>query len=62
VIDALLRSSLPMPLGAMMDYLFRPKASLVAEHLVPLVDSLPVWNADVLRVGVHARTRAADGE
>jgi hypothetical protein len=62
VIDALLRSSLPMPLGAMMDFLFRPKASLVAEHLVPLVDSLPVWNADVLRVGVHARTGAADGE
>jgi hypothetical protein len=60
-LDTLFRAPLPVPQGVMLDYLFRPKASFVMEHLVPLVDALPVWNANVLRVGVHVRTYVADG-
>jgi hypothetical protein len=61
VVDALLHTSLPMPLGAMLDYLFKPKASFVLDHIVPLVDAMAVWNTDVPRIGVHVRTLAADG-
>jgi hypothetical protein len=61
VIDALFWTSLPVPEGVMLDFLFRPNASFVTEHIVPLVDALPVWNSDMPRIGVHARTGAADG-
>ncbi len=61
VIDALFWTSLPVPEGVMLDFLFRPNASFVTEHIVPLVDALPLWNSDVPRIGVHVRTGAADG-
>jgi hypothetical protein len=50
----------PVPVGLALDFLFRPNPAFVNASLLPLLQSLPAWQCDGPRVGVHFRTLAAD--
>jgi hypothetical protein len=58
---AVFHPAAPLPLGPMMELLFRPHPSLLTQSLLPLLRSLPAWTQPGPRVGVHIRTGVIDG-
>ena len=49
-----------MATSAVLDFLFKPSPSFIAEALVPMLSVLPAWTRPGPRIGVHLRTFELD--
>jgi hypothetical protein len=54
--------ALPLAVGPMLDFLFKPSPSFIAQVLQPMLQRMPAWLSSGPRVGVHFRTLEADGK
>ena len=58
--QALFSGRHPMATSAVLDFLFKPSPSFIAEALVPMLSVLPAWTRPGPRIGVHLRTFELD--
>jgi hypothetical protein len=52
----------PLPLGALLDFLFRPNPVFLEHSLLPVLHQAAVWQRAAPRIGVHFRTLAVENE